>query len=507
MIEALPERFPFVYLRVLGQRHFEQYEAEAAMEIKPSLDRWQYRLSATGRGRNVAGLVLEVGDGLPVLELLDASGTPVGLILGHPIDLESKLCLVERWQAPESVKDPDLFAETVLGRLAGRFLMILDAPRARRIYLDCAAQIPCVFDAETGMVGSTAHALFDDATYEDRFDDALHTALQVGVVGWFPGGLTAHKGLERLLPNHFLDLESWHVHRHWAPVACDLSADEAVSDLIATVRAQTTALRGAGRSIAQALTGGRETRMLLAISEPDHKDKLFVTISGSGQFSSDGVLAAQIAKGLELRHQLLPRQKASSEARAVYLRRSGHAVADANSWFFPSVAAIADSHVFIGGSGGETGRGFFWNAGDTADTPLDGALLAGRFGMPAEPRLIARLEAWLQGLPPELPTTTILDLAYLEQRVGPWGGAQFCADPTLLRFAPLLSRRGVVAMMSIPEEWKRTEGLSTAVIGATWPEVDRFRYNSIGPIRDVWGKILWVLRDPGLILRKLRRLR
>ena len=474
------------------------------MQNGPDLDLWQYRLSARGNGRTVAGLSLEVGPDLPLIDLRDHEGRDVGVLLGHPIDLLEYRCVTHVWQVPISSDDPDSFVTALFQRLAGRFLLILDLPGARRVYPDAAAQIPCVYGTEIKLVGSTAHALFSDAEYDALFDKALYSKLGVEGSGWFPAGLTAHRGLDRLLPNHMLDLDTWTVSRHWAPAATSVQANAAVLELIQIVQAQMAALKGSERKIAQALTAGRETRMLLGMAGAGREDRLFVTIKGSDQYSVDGAMAARIASEQRLNHWILPRVRADAQARAAYLRRAGHCVADANSWYFPSVEPIAKTHVFVGGAGGEIGRGFFWKSDDDAETTLDAERLIARLGLPAVPELLTRVEAWLDGLAGR-PTTEILDLAYLEQRVGPWGSAQFCADPTLLRFAPLLNRRAIDAMLVLPDEWKMSEGMAHAVLAATWPELEAYPYNTMGPIRDLWVRIQRVMQEPGLILRKIRR--
>ena len=56
----------------------------------------------------------------------------------------------------------------------------------------------------------------DDTACQARFDKYLFDALGVDGEGWFPAELTAHHGLHRLLPNHYLDRHSWSVQRSWS---------------------------------------------------------------------------------------------------------------------------------------------------------------------------------------------------------------------------------------------------------------------------------------------------
>lgn len=490
------------------------------MTSLPFLDRWQYRLlpgasdtSGVAGRLEVAGHVLETGADLPVHEVRDADGRACGRLVGHPLQFlpEGGAALVGSVLQLNAVlvADADRFVEDAFRELAGRFLWVFEADGVARVYPDCAGQIPCVFDPESGVVGSSAHALLDDAAYEERFDRGLYDRVGIDGLGWFPGGVTAHAGLTRLLPNHYLDLADFTVHRHWprGPWREGSDPDAEARDLAELVRAQVGALVAyPERRVAQALTAGRETRMLLGCAREVAGLIDLVTVSAGGSHQTDTVMARRIAAAEGLSHRELPRATASAAERANYLRRGGHCIADANARYFPSVRPIADSHVFVGGAGGEIGRGFFWRQGDTRETRLDGAGLMNRFGLPPEPRLIAAMEVWLAGLD-GFDSLQILDLAYIEQRMGPWAGPQFCCDPTLVRFAPLLSRRTAELMLGLPENWKRGEGMADAILQATWPELLRFPFNSLGAVRDMLGKLGRVTRDPSLVLRKLRKKR
>lgn len=476
----------------------------------PTLGPWQYRLTpATGaEGRRCAGRELEVGDGLPVVSLQDPDGTEIGILLGFAIDLQDGN-LPQGRLVVAAAATPEARAEALLRRLAGRYLVVFDLPGFRRIYPDVSAQLPCLLDRKTGAIGSTADALLDEADYQSRFDHALYEALGVDGEGWFPAGLTAHRDIERLLPDHALDLDTGRMFRFWprtVPVTPQEPA-QVVSQVVTQIRRQIEALLGGPKRVALALTGGHETRMILACARPFLKDVDIVTIVGSDRHTTDTVLARRITKTLGLRHRELSRREATVEQRAVFMRRGGHCNGDSNSRFHPSVWPIAESHVFVGGLGGEVGRAFFWRPSDTPATRITTELLINRFGLPAVPALVAAVERWQAGLPEGANALTTLDLAYHENRNGPWYAAQFCCDPTLVRQAPLMTRDLIEAMMALPPEWKRESRLSHAVTMAAWPELAAFPYNSLGRWHNIVVKLQKAAADPRIILKKIRKMR
>ena len=475
------------------------------------LDPWQYRLSgaAVAGARPVGPFWLEPGPELPVIPVTDANGAAVGVLLGFPIDLAGKSMITVAWQAPVALgTDADGFAYDVLCALGGRFLWLCAAAGMARIYPDCSAQVTCVYDPVARMAGSTALALLDDAAYDARFDKALFDRLGVDGEGWFPAGLTAHHGLHRLLPNHYLDLHSWEVRRFWPttvlPVTSDPSAT--VDEIIAIVRAQIEALLGGPKKLAFALTAGHETRMLLACARPYLKDIDFVTVTGGDRHEVDTVMARRIAKDLRLNHITLPRQVATDEQRALFIRRGGHCNADSNSYFHPSVWPIAQSHTFAGGVGGEVARAFYWRNTDSNQTTLTSLMLIGRLGLAATEALTTALDHWLVKMLP-LDTEHILDLAYLEHRDGARYAAQFCCDPTLVRLAPLLTFRTVELMIGLPPDWKRSDRLGHAVIARIWPELARYPFNSLGRWNDLLVRIRRLVSNPRLLIKKLRKMR
>lgn len=474
------------------------------------LDAWQYRISRDeSRGSVSFGdYFLTVGPGIGRHQVVDAQGTDVGWIIGFPIDLAGEKLVSERLTVPAVYDgDPNRFAETVLESLAGRFLWAASLGDELRLYPDCSALVPCVFDPDKSMAGSTATALMSDTEYQDRFLSEAYSGFGIDQHGWFPGGLTAHQGLERLLPNHFLDLRTWQCHRFWPKkdLRATLDPEASIKALIDQVRRQLSVLSKADKTVAISLTAGRDTRILLACARPFINDVVFTTVVAGDSHSCDTVMARKISRDLGLNHIELPRCKASPERRDRYLRRGGHCVADGNSWFFPSVAPIAQNHVMFGGAGGEAGRAFYWKDTDTSSTELNGRILAGRFGFPGHPVLVERLDNWLEQTR-QTDSLVNLDLAYIEHRMGPWGGAQMCSDPTLVRFAPFVTQPIIESLLTLPPEWKRSQGIVDEVMKIAWPELSRYPFNSLGPLRDNIIKIQKVVRHPSLVLGRIRKM-
>lgn len=481
----------------------------------PALDVWQYRVSTepAADAFPVGAFWLEVGPNLPCIAVSDRAGIPVGILLGFPIDLAARRIVDGPWTAPAAPRSGidlgiDALAVSILEALGGCFLLILAAGSAARIYPDSMAQVPCVYDPALRRAGSTAAALLDDAEYQRRFDQASFDRLGVEGQGWFLAGVTAHRGLRRVLANHYLDLSGWTDQRFWPAGQLEPLGDPsaAVDEVVEIVRAQIEALVAGPGTVAQALTAGLDTRTLLACARPYLSGIEFVTVVGGDRHQNDTVVSRQIAAELGLRFRELPRREATEAQQATFLRRGGHCNGDTNRRYHPSVWPIARSHVYVGGLGGEVGRGWLWRDGDQPDTVITSRTLLGRFGLPETDEVRTSLDARLAEME-GMDALQKLDLAYLEDRMSAWSSAQFFSDPTLVRHHPLVTKRSMELMLRLPADWKREKRLAHEMVRRCWPEIERFPYKSIGRSRDLLIKLRLALANPRVVLKKLRQLR
>ena len=465
--------------------------------------RGQFGLVPEGSTRS-GGVLLDLA--CPMLEVTDASGSRVGSLLGHPVDLTSGKVPSASVRLPETLgSDLDAFIEEhIYGRLGGSFIFVLDHAGRRRVYLDAGGTMAAVFDPETGRVAGSAGNLLNTRDYDRRFDRELHGFLRVERDGWFPAGMTAHTGIRRILVNHYLDLGTCQLHRHW-PLAQIPTSDDppaACRRIAATARRTIDALRADG-SVAIALTGGNESRILLAICRDIATDLDFVTIA-SRQQHLDCTLVSQLVSRFGLRHRFLPAVHATPEQTETYLTRAGHAMGDGRAQSFPSILPLARMDYFVNGLGGELARGFFWRSRDLPQTPLDARGMTTRLGMPVHPTIVAEVGRWLESVA-GFDTHLTLDLAFLELRLGCWSFANSYGVPEVRHIQPLISRASFEAMLALPPESRRQKNFSRRMIETQWPELLEVQINRYGDYRDQVRFMKRLLSNPYLIAKKIRK--
>ena len=250
---------------------------------------------------------------LPVMDIRSADSIEIGWLVGYPISPEGQL-LTENVECPVSANDGKSSAgfEAWLYEHGGRFAAIYLDSGTSRFYLDPCGSLAAVFCPQQELVASTPALVPYAAGCEDN--EELIRALGIPERNnWFPFGCTPRLGVERLLPNHFLDLRAWESVRHWptGELPSDYDVREAASE-IATILKRHIAAVARQHPIHMSLTAGRDSRMLLACAR-EHLDGIaFFTLETprlSGPMQCQ--VGRKLAKTFRLRHIVLPFEPAS----------------------------------------------------------------------------------------------------------------------------------------------------------------------------------------------------
>lgn len=461
-----------------------------------------------GEARRLNRLAIATIGQLPLTPVHDRAGRLVGAFLGYPIDyrreqiIKGNLELEFDWPSLDGI---DAAIENAVYGFGGKFVFVLDDDQLTRVYLDAGGSLSAVFDPKSRRCAATTGLLLNPSEYQERFNRSLYNYLGVIDEGWFPAGLTAHRGIGRILGNHYLDLADGVQRRHWPrePLALAADPDEACAVINSVVSRTIKTLLAAG-TVATTLTAGSETRLVLGACKAFKDSLRLFTLAGVNETELDALRAQQLASAFELNHSILPIQFADDDGVEQWCARSSHCIGGPNSRSYPSIEPISEYTFFTGGVGGETGRGFFWRTTDTPDLMLDAHGLTARMGMPVHEEVVAAVDLWLQALP-KLDVHHKLDLAFVELRLGCWGFSQAYASPEICEIQPLVSRETFVAMLSLPTEWRRSNRMITRCIELSWPELLGMPINAYGDLRDFGRPFIRALRNPKLILKKLRK--
>ena len=149
-------------------------------------------------------------------------------------------------------------------------------------------------------------------------------------------------------------------------------------------------------------------------------------------------IARRITRQVELPHEVVPWVEPSPRDLEEWLERTGGCVGGAIRRLASTAKQLSVTGVRASGLCGEVGRAFYWRAGDFDDgRALSPEEIISRLNLPANGRLQTEAGRWLATLPAtERPD--VLDLLYVEQRLGCWAGPQQYGAQTSVKSAPPL---------------------------------------------------------------------
>lgn len=475
-----------------------------SIEVQPR----QWLIAEAGvvaRGRTVlalAGWQVVLGEDAACILIADARGRPVGCLLGEPIDVAGGRFLSSPARLPFAIADCDpAKLESWLATLGGAFTAFIATPGLARVYP--SASRSCVWREDARLVASAPLSLLSQEDYAARLDRDLVAAMEIEGPGWLPAGLTAHRGVRRLLPNHHLDLATFLPARHWAgPDAGTVGPGAAVARIGAIMSTSMSAVATRYRP-RLALTAGRDSRAVLAACR-GLADKIGAFTIGHDTAGPDREIPVEICASSGIAHRLIGQRVSTEAERRRWLELSGHCVGGSNLRLHRSVGCFGADEAVVTGAAGEVGRGFYWNSGDTPATPLTAQSLIARMDLKQHPAVVAAVASWLEGVA-HLDTLRILDLAYIELRLGCWASPQAHGFPEAsFHFAPLDHREIFAALMSLPPQWRRSGSYIDVLISGLWPELARWPFNRFGGLRQA-VHMLGKLGSWERIRRKLRR--
>jgi hypothetical protein len=122
------------------------------------------------------------------------------------------------------------------------------------------------------------------------------------------------------------------------------------------------------------------------------------------------------------------------------------------------------------------------------------------------PRLQEALADWLDELP-DLPLSTLLELAFVELRLGCWAAPHFYGGaPFSINLAPFSHREIFDILIRLPAAYRRNKVAATDIISTTWPELLGLPLNEYPGLRGMIGPSSWIGHSKRRVRSTLKRL-
>jgi hypothetical protein len=175
--------------------------------------------------------------------------------------------------------------------------------------------------------------------------------------------------------------------------------------------------------------------------------------------------------------QAVPVQLVSDEGLLQWLDITGYALGGEIWKIHKSLQGFDRHRVMLPGIAGEVGRAFYWRDGDSAGSNLSAETLMMRAGLSVNGRILQATSDWLDGLS-GYNAYQVLDLFYLEQRLGCWAGPQHYGNTTsVFELSPFNHRRIFTAMMQLPYQYRLDQQLANDVCRQEWPALLKYPVN------------------------------
>lgn len=423
----------------------------------------------------------------PLLEITqvvarDLELTLIGFVLDpdHPEDDNTRI--LSRI-ATDAVTNMDVVRGSC--RMGGRWILIVDSSEESFLFTDpCALRQVC-YMRDDGAVWCASQPGILAESFDLQMSDAARAFIgslyfKSYLEYWWPGGRTPFAEVQQLLPNHLLDLRSGAVRRFWpwAPLA-EVGFDQAVAR---GTEILTSTIASAGRRSALALpvTGGLDSRVLLAASRDLQRDIFFYTLDKrrSGDSRMDITVAGNMLRRLGLSHNVIDcNVGVDPDFEAIYQRN----VVTAH----PEWAVIVDAlrrqypprHLVLNGNCAEIARCYYRHTPRGAVSKgreVDAGYLAYLENMEGNNLALEEFHAWLQGAPTpeERGRIELLDLFYWEQRMGRWQAmSQLEWDLAQETLSPYNNRELLTLLLGVDPARRDRPDLFMAMIRKLWPEL------------------------------------
>lgn len=330
-------------------------------------------------------------------------------------------------------------------------------------------------------------------------DRALSKAFDpMGTHRYYTFGLTPFLGLHRLLPNHCLNLSGFTAHRHWPRGALDerVPGPTAAARIIKHARELMSVMAESYDIFRVPLSAGRDSRAVLSCLRPFVDDErvtiqTFTTSGPSLASRVDGQIGVRLAKIAQVPHELKAYVKLPTQPED--LRRAFVKLGE--SKFGPALGAPAReqspppvSQLNLPGMAGETARAFYWTRSRPRAQDIEPGALADCTRSPKTDTVMAAVTRWRDELPEGLcrSPADVLDLAYIEQRMGCWEASSryLFPGPGRANISLMGTTLSLETILRMPEDYRAAGLLQEDMVAYGWPELLPLPFNKpVGLLR------------------------
>jgi hypothetical protein len=358
-------------------------------------------------------------------------------------------------------------------RVAGRYVVLFSEEDNLYLYTDPAGTMG-VFHIP-GRAASTP-GLLPRAEDQEFRNTAIQPELEEN---FFPGTMCARGGVNALMANHELHLNTGITQRFWAPALFQTIDRPPIQELCELLQRIVIGIRSSAQLLVS-LTGGRDSRVVLAAVRAFAVEVRFFTILTPHSDDNDARYSSQLAVKFQLKHEVVRSLSVPQWVTSAYDEIGSGMVHARMRPELDGVRRIDTSGcVHVGGFGGEVLRGQLWPS--RRPKRADTKTLTRQAFSRAAPSVVEGVDQWRRSVPLDTSPSTVFDLFEFEQRGGRAAGiAEACSGLFYETVLPFNSRELFQLIQRVPLEMRYAGTLNSALIRTMWPQLLEVPFTQCG---------------------------
>ena len=331
-------------------------------------------------------------------------------------------------------------------QLAGSYVIINYSPGKIKIYNDPAGLMGVYFSKTA--VASTPTLI--TPLVRDRAID-LDFQFKAGN-DWYTGTTTPYVDVQKLIPNCSYDLIDCCMERYWPTSDYfseikTLNVEEIISNITNLLKKMMAGIVIRGNVLAS-ITGGQDSRVVLAASKPVWDKINYFTLQGIAVQQNDVIFARLLAEKAKLTHQVYEILPTENWVYELYDSISAGESIGARREIAGTCLQLAGPDVIhVNGNLGAICKTYYWDRKEPTHFNIPSVLRD--FVSPGQ-ITVAGVEEWRKTVP-NLKPAVLYNLFYLEQRGGRWISAgENCSRLFYESFTPFNHRELFSLICSLP---------------------------------------------------------
>jgi len=349
-------------------------------------------------------------------------------------------------------------------RLAGRYVVLFSEGENLYLYTDPAGMMG-IF--HTCAKAASTPSLLLRGEDQEIADTGIRRELEEN---FFPGTMCAHSGVDALMANHELHLNSGVTRRFWSPSPGPRGDKPPIDEMCDLLQRIVDGFRSSGQLLVS-LSGGRDSRVILAAVRAFAAEVRFFTIQKPHSNNRDARYSRQLAVTFQLNHEVLRSLSPPQWVTSAYDEIGSGMLRARSRPELDGLRKINTSGcVHVGGVGGEVLRAHLWPS--QRPKRADTMKLTRQAFSCAPPSVLDAVGQWRRSLPLDTSPPTVFDLFEFEQRSGRSAGIVEACSSLFHETAPPFNSRELFELIQcVPLEMRYAGKLNAALIRTMWPQL------------------------------------